>query len=352
LSTADLIHSSALTCPGCGYVVQITAHIPNTGGDDDSDTRPVPRELLAAIHAAGSGTPGADALDATTKPAPARLDPTHADAAGDGALTMRTAELPPQLAPRPGDAAPAADAQRHADHALDAHNDAAGDANVGAGSAGPAGNGGRARRPWAALSIVALIVFLLATALAAVFITSPQSSGKTTSARATPTTAPSPTATPASVLPTLTFTKTGLYRLKYPAGWIVNQQNVGGSNVVFSSEQNTGVNPAINVQVIPANESAPDMATRDSDILKASATGNSIHNQTGPTSVVVGGQTWTEMAADVTLTGSTQTVHEVVLSVIHGQNVLSITYFAAPADFASANTAAFQPALASFTFLS
>ncbi len=337
LPAADLIHSSTLACPGCGYVVRLAANAPRAGDEEDSATRPVPREVLAGLRTTGGDTPAPAAIEAATQPAPTRL------AADNAALAAPTADLPPQLAPTPGDG----------DRAPDALSDAGGSANEAGDNIDPAGPGGRPRRPWVAISVVALIVILLATALAAVFITSPQAGSPTTTAHPTATTAPTATATPASALPTLTFTKAGLYRLNYPAAWLVTQQNNGGGSlVVFSGQQSAGVNPAINVQVIPANESAPDMATRDDDILKASAAGNSIHNQTGPTSVVVGGQTWTQMAADLTLNGTTQTVHEVVLSVAHGSNVYSLTYFAASADFAAMNSAAFQPTLASFTFLS
>ncbi|HUY75412.1 MAG TPA: zinc ribbon domain-containing protein [Ktedonobacterales bacterium] len=347
LPAADLIHASPQTCPGCGYAVRLAANAPDASGDDDSATRPVPREVLAATTPSAlaasappsSGVRGAaDALDGATQPAPPRLGGANA------ALTMQTADLPPQLAPAGAGAAPIANraaAGRAAERTPDAPN------------GGASGDDARRRRPWVAISIVALIVILLATALVAVFLTSPQTGSPATGAHATPTTAPAPTATPVSSLPTLTFTKAGLYRLNYPAAWLVRQQNnAGGSLVLFSGQQSAGVNPAINIQVIPANESVPDMATRDDDILKTSATGNSIHNQTGPTSVRVGGQSWTQMTADVTLTGPTQTVHEVVLSVAHGQNVYSITYLAAATAFAGLDTAAFQPALATFTFLS
>lgn len=345
LPAADLTHTSTQTCPGCGYIVRLTANTPAAQGDDDSATRPVPREVLAATlpgpvaasAAPGVGLRGADALDGVTQPAPARVG------AANTALTMQTADLPPQSAP---------DGRAGARQAEGGPADRATQRSPDAPATRASDDEARRRRPWVAISIVALIVVLLAVALTAVFLTSPQSGGPATSAKTTPTTAPTATATPVSSLPTLTFTKAGLYRLNYPAAWLVNQRNVaGGSVVVFSGQQSAGVNPAINIQVIPATESPADMATRDRDVLTAAANSGSVRNQTSPTSVTVGGQTWTALTADLTLNGTTQSVHMVVLSVAHGQNVYSVTYFATPADFASENTAAFQPALTSFTFL-
>ncbi len=244
------------------------------------------------------------------------------------ALASQTAELPAHLAPsRAESATPNA--------------------------ATPTESGGAAsaqRRPWRAIVVALLIVVVLAAALTVVFTTVAPT---TPTATATATIAPTPTTTPIVILPTASFTKAGFYSLRYPAAWLVTQQNTtGGSLVVFSAQQGGGVNPAINIQVVPHNESPADMATRDTDVMTIAAAPNGIHNLAGLTSVIVGGQSWTELSADLTLKNTSQTVHLVVLSVAHGQLVYSVTYFAPTAAFAGLDAAAFQPALASFTFAS
>jgi hypothetical protein len=207
-------------------------------------------------------------------------------------------------------------------------------------------------RTWLPLIALAVIVVLLISALTAVFVTSSDGSGST-AANATATPAPTATPTLITALPLVPFAVSGAYSVMYPAAWFASQENVHGiHSAIFSSRQSAGIPPEMNIIYVPTNESPANMAQRDDDVLASLGQPNPVQNKTGPTTVTVAGQSWTQETADVTPGGQAQTAHAVVLSVTHGGNVYTIAYYASPSAFANLNAVAFQPMVKSFTFAS
>src|SRR5579875_61478 len=207
-------------------------------------------------------------------------------------------------------------------------------------------------RGWLPLIALIVIVVLLAAALAAVFATSSGGSGSST-AHAIATPVPTATATLITTLPLTPFTVSGAYSVMYPAAWFASQENVHGiHSAIFSSRQSVGIPPEMNIIYVPTSESPANMAQRDDDVLASLGQPNPVKNKTGPTTVTVAGQSWTQEAADVTPGGQAQTAHAVVLSVTPGGNVYTIAYYASPSAFANLNTVAFQSMLKSFAFAS
>ena len=214
-----------------------------------------------------------------------------------------------------------------------------------------------ARRLARGLGVVALIVVLLAIVAGAAMVVN----GEIPFAQrpATPTataSAPSPSATPA----TIPYTRPGLYRIAYPTGWLAPERNDPPSSYSV-----TFVNPSGGASLTITLKQSPDLvdaATTDTNYLNslASTTGTKPTNLSKPQAVTLAGQTWTEESAGVAIltTAGKQYAHAVAMSVnYHGYVYTTVRLVpvpdqaAAQSAFDLAEQASFQPMLATFAFL-
>lgn len=167
---------------------------------------------------------------------------------------------------------------------------------------------------------------------------------------------PTPTATPAFT----PFTVANLYTIGHPFGWNASQRNAAPQTyaALFSAPDGSA---SMNVDV-QQNVNLADPAALDQQFIRALTAPNTPLTLSDPTTSVIGGQRWTERAADITLvTASGQPLlyaHVVARTVVHGAYAYTIVEVApatsattAATAYATANVAYFQPMLATFTFL-
>lgn len=226
------------------------------------------------------------------------------------------------------------------------------------------GQGAQGKRRMApglrALSLGLVALVLVAVVVVAALAANGVIGAATTTAAPTATVAPAVTATPA-VKP---FSLANLYQLSYPQGWTVMQRNQPSSPAsYFALLSAPSGNVSVNVAVQQVS-SVPDLMKLDQAfLLKLSKPGTTPVASGSPTSVTVGGQAWTQLAADVTLAPapgqSTYYAHVIALSTTHNSYAYTIVCVAASPSaaaagpaFTTADQAYFQPLLASFQFLS
>lgn len=214
-----------------------------------------------------------------------------------------------------------------------------------------------ARRLARGLGVVALIALLLAIVAGAAMAVNGEI--PFTQRAATPTataSAPSPSATPA----TIPFTRPGLYRIAYPTGWLAPERNDPPSSYSV-----TFINPSGGASLTITLNQSPDLVgadTTDTNYLNslASTTGTRPQNLSKPQAVTLAGQTWTEESADVAIltAAGKQYAHAVAMTVYdHGYvyttvRLVPVTDQAgAQSAFDLAEQASFQPMLATFAFL-
>jgi len=216
-------------------------------------------------------------------------------------------------------------------------------------SAPPKRRGGLALL-FAVIGVVALLVVIVGGLYA--FRTALASTHKATaSGTATATIAlPTPTATlPAGFSP---YTApTGDFQIDQPSSWARTASTSASiDDILWVSKQQQA---DIVIGYGPGTASSADIATAESGIFKQvslSAGGNGSYSHfTGPTSVLMAGEDWTQAAADITVHGIT--LHGVVLAVNHNGSFYTIAYFGQKSDFASLDSHTFQPMLHSFMFL-
>jgi hypothetical protein len=206
------------------------------------------------------------------------------------------------------------------------------------------------RSPTGLIAILLLVVLLLVVVGAAVLLANGRlpffSASPTPTASATATA--EPTATPPSNL--VIFTDSGnVFRVGYPRGWLQTIQNNQSPRLVIFSNPTAGAN--FNVGVFASTgESAQQVADSALAVL-AQKTG--IANRSGPTTVFIAGQTWTQEAGDVTVeqNGKLTPMHAIALATIHGGNTVYVLELA-PVDTFATIEPTFQQVLQSFEFLS
>lgn len=324
--------------------------------DDDSATRPsippVPETALVADETTRAAVPvgAADVSEAS--------EASNASEEGDTTRAAEvTADYPmPQTPERtqtiPASALPDTDAMPDAEsrtRPVDAPSTPAGDSSA---SPSPA----RKRNPLAVISVVVLIVLLLAIVTAGILQANGQlpffnaTSAPTTAAHAA-TATPVPTATPNSDL--ITFTGAGnLFSIGYPRGWLQTIQNNAATqqNLVIFSNPASGAN--FNVGTYPGADSPAQQVAEN--VLQATAQKSPITNRSGPTSVFIGGQSWTEESGDVMVKVGSQTepspAHAIAYAIVHnGQTIYMLEL--APVDSFTAIQPTFQTMLQTFAFL-
>jgi hypothetical protein len=157
-----------------------------------------------------------------------------------------------------------------------------------------------------------------------------------------------PTATPTSSL--IIFTDSGnVFSVGYPRGWLQTIQNNQSPRLVVFSNPAIGANFNVGTYA-STGESAQQVADSALAVL-AQKTG--IANRSGPTTVFIAGQTWTQEAGDVTVqqNGKLTPMHAVALATIHGGNTVYVLELA-PVDTFATIDPTFQQILQSFEFLS
>ncbi len=345
----------SLTCPHCGSALSVAA-------TETAPLRcPVCGAALSSAHAAGA-LPIREAIvreepreedDSATRAVPKeRMAPLIAQAQTDHQRAP--------YAPYAADVAQGADETTRALPAsalplIDASETSETTQELPLAALPHAGRAAALLRPLSvALVALVLLAVVVVTALAANGAINLNGFGAP-AAESTATTAPAATATPSFVV----YSLPGFYAISHPQGWLMQQSNHPPQSYAALLTAPTG-NASLNIEAQQA-AGAPALATLDGQFIQALAQPGTPPAQ-GGASVTIGGQAWTQVAADVTLrAASGQTApyaHVVALSTQRGAYVYTITYLvpaptaaAAGPAFTTADGAYFQPMLASFTFL-
>jgi hypothetical protein len=205
-----------------------------------------------------------------------------------------------------------------------------------------------------ALAALALVVVIVVAALAGNGLLGFIGGSPTLS----PTVTVAPTSTPASVA----FTEPGLYAVRYPQGWIRTQRNAAPQS--YFALLASGGDASVDVAAQQISPAPSDLAALDEQTISTLAQpGSSPANFSAASSVTLGGQTWTRVTGDAQLivpSGQPPTWgHVAALSTQRGPYTFTILCIstgssaaAASAAFTTDDQRAFQPLLASFTFLS
>ncbi len=334
-----LAPGSTMACPSCG--APLVAPTPAPMAEDDSATRPSIPPVDAAPR---------DIADVTTNVTqPANLlddgDTTNVTkTAADVTADFPMAPAPPRTQTIPAQAMPSTESQTQP--ALPFNAPAAGTRE----SSGKPADTARRRTPSGLIAIVLLIVLLLVIGGAGILLANGRlplfSALPTATASATAT--PKPTATPPSSL--VIFTDSGnVFSVGYPRGWLQTIQNNQAPRLVVFSNPTAGANFNVGTYA-STSESAQQVADSALAVL-AQKTG--IANRSGPTTVFIAGQTWTQEAGDVTVeqNGKLTPMHAVALATIHGGNTVYVLELA-PVDTFATIDPTFQQVLQSFEFLS
>ncbi len=160
---------------------------------------------------------------------------------------------------------------------------------------------------------------------------------------------PAPTATTPSNL--TVFTDSGnVFSVGYPTGWLRTIQNdqaaqqrlVIFSNPTIGANFNVGTYATTSVSAQQVAESA----------LAVLAQKSGIANHSGPTTVFIAGQTWSQESGDVKVeqNGKLTDMHAIALATIHGSNTVYVVELA-PVDSFATTEPVFQQMLQSFEFL-
>lgn len=314
-ATGNMAGGSPAAAPLSHPLVVQEAVVRDLREEDDSATRPVAPELLAPILAEAVTAPSISSAvpaDETTRALPYSAAPET------------TQEMPLSAIPRePAEPPKPASVLRTLSLTL------------------------------AALTLLAVVVVAALAANDVITI------GGTSTAQAT--TAPTqivPTATPVLV----PFGVTGLYQITHPRDWTIQQSNAAPQSyyALLSAPQGKA---NVNIEAQQA-ANVPTLSDLNAQFLRALAQpGTTPTIDASSASVSVGGQEWTPTTADVTLVGvsgqPTRYSHVMILSTIQGQYAYTIVLLA-PTDsadtksaaYTAADSAYFQPLLASFAFQS
>jgi len=210
----------------------------------------------------------------------------------------------------------------------------------------------RKRGPLALISILLLILLLLVVVTAGILL----ANGRLTLFAATPTAtiAPTPTlaltATPHSDLNLFTDAD-HVFQIGYPKGWLATLNNDPGAHPRLAIFSNPPAQANINIGTLPTTDTPAQGIVEQTLSVLAQKTG--IAHRSGPTTVMVGGEIWTEEAGDVTViqNGKPTAMHAIALATIHGAHTIYILELA-PVDSFATSQQDFDQMLRSFEFLS
>jgi hypothetical protein len=210
-------------------------------------------------------------------------------------------------------------------------------------------------------AIVAVVVLLAVTLLGVLDLRGalPFSLHGPQAGLATPIATPtaSPTATPAAPAGFTAYKDAGgLYILAYPSGWSkfdgastgapTPTVAGGGFGVAIFADGATGA--SFGVEYVQLSYPGGAQAF-DDDIFKSFAQDGTVTNRTGPTTVSIAGESWTQESADVTASAGSQ--HLVVEAVSHNDYTVGIFYGAPKAIYAAVDSESFQMMISNFRFL-
>lgn len=201
------------------------------------------------------------------------------------------------------------------------------------------------RKPVVFLTLCSILVLVLV----ACGTTGGGTTGGGTTSSSTPTLTPSPTPTTASLT---TYTGTG-YTIGYPQGW--NMTSPTSGTVVFTDP--TG-KYAFTIAAIPnpgGTLSSDQVAKNFESTLQSGSQFTGIQNQTTASTTTVAGESWSQIAATATTSGTQGKL--IIIADNHPKQSPStmayvIAYGGPQANFDQINTSDFQPMLQSFTFTS
>lgn len=337
-----LAPGSTMACPSCGAPIAAPA-LAST--EDDSATRPSIPPVEAAPR---------DIADVTTNVTqPANLlddgDTTNVTkTADDVTADFPMPPAPPRTQTVPAQAMPSTESQTQPAIPFDAP--AALPAAGTSEAPGKSTDTARKRTPSGLIAILLLLVLLLIVGGAGVLLANGRlpffSASPTATASATAT--PELTATPTSNL--VVFTDSGnVFSVGYPRGWLQTIQSNQSPRLVIFSNPTAGAN--FNVGTYASTDESAQQVADSALAVLAQKTG--IANRSGPTTVFIAGQTWTQEAGDVTVeqNGTLTPMHAVALAAIHGGNTVYVLELAPVDSFATIDPT-FQQILQSFEFLS
>lgn len=354
-----LAPGATTACPSCGAPMSAPIAASSSDSFDDSATRPSippipPVPLVSPVSPAIQSIPE----EATSNTAPvAAAAPAGVVDAADDARTMRAhdAVVAEDAGDAEGDVSKTRDAEVvTADFPLAPRpartQTVPADALPSTEPAAPA-RPPRKRGPLAITSILVLILLLLVVATAGILL----ANGRLTLFAATPTATIAPTAT---LAPTATpqsslnlFTDADhVFQIGYPKGWLVSLKNESSTSPRLALFSNPPQQANFNVGTLPTTDTPAQGIVEQTLAVLAQKTG--IAHRSGPTTAMVGGETWTQEAGDVTViqNGKPTAMHAIALATIHGAHTIYILELA-PADTFATSQQDFERMLQSFTFL-
>ena len=362
---ATLAPGATMACPSCGAT--ISAPVATTSSEflDDSATRPSippipPIPPVSSIPPVTSPvTSAAQSIPEETTSAAEIVDPADTVDAVDPANTMRAGAVGDARAvgddgENGDDAHVTKDAEATADYPLAPPPQRTQTVPAAAlPSTEPSApvKPPRKRGPVAVISVILLILLLIAVGVAGVLL----ANGRLPffSATPAPTVAPTatlaPTATPQTAL-TLFTDADNVFHIGYPTGWLAQANNVPGAHPRLVIFANPPKQASFNVGTLPTTDTPAQGVVEQELAVLAQKTG--IANRSGPTTLFIAGQTWTQEAGDVTVlqNGKPTPMHAIAMATIYGSHTVYILELAPVDSFATVEPF-FQQMLQSFEFL-
>lgn len=211
----------------------------------------------------------------------------------------------------------------------------------------------------AAVIGVAMVIVIALGMVGIVYFGGPLNKTATIGPTPTPTFGPTPTPT-APPLPsgyTLYIDKNGLYSMGIPSEWTnVTDQASGAASLPsgsgFVAYLDAAQGGLLEIAYTPGSTSDLDaLETRFFDSAGSTISGGAtVSHVSGPSTVALAGESWTQRSGDITETGYQQTLHVVIIATSHHGHVFMVIYGALQSSFSTMDTNYFQPALATFTF--
>ncbi len=341
-----LAPGTAMACPSCG--APISAPASASAAEDDSATRPsiffpVP-DVDETTKAAVPISVAEAAQDSDS------ANPANATA-GDVTADYPMAPTPERTQTVPAPAMPTTEPQTQPALPVDAPAAWPGVPAAGADEPPAKQPSPRTRNPAAIISVLLLILLLLVVGAAGVLFANgrlPFFNATSTPAIATVT--PAPTATAPAVL--TSFTDGGqVFSVGYPTGWFLTAQNAPGTQPRLAIFANPITGASFDIGTLSTTDVPPQQIVEQELTLLGQKTG--VANRSGPTSVFIAGESWTQESGDVTVEVNKQptAMHATALAVIHGGHTVYMLELA-PVDTYLTIEPFFQQILNSFEFLS
>jgi hypothetical protein len=205
------------------------------------------------------------------------------------------------------------------------------------------------------LSMVGIIVALLAIVVVAVLAATDTLTFGPTSSSATPT--PSTVFTPPPTFPTgfTPYAFLGYCSIDYPSSWHLvpipaHTTSTPGTQADIGVEFLDPDGTSFLEILVNQTPTPPSPQSVDDTVLRVLANGTPVKNLQGSESATVGGATWIQETADLTVRHFPGRSHVVVMTTIQGLLTYTILYLAPASSFDTVNSAVFQTILNTFSF--